>query len=101
MKALGPYINSSAIKDFHWVNNNGEWKPVSVPLGTGMVDFTEYFEEFKQLKNAGPMSMHYEYGIGNAKSRDDQNLTDKEIIDFYKTDLDKLKQMLVTAKLPV
>ena len=99
MKAIAPYISSSAVKDFIWIKNDGNWTPQSVPLETGMVDFDKYFEEFKQLENTGPLSLHYEYGIGNVKDRKDQNLTDERIVEFDKTDLDVLKGRLINEGL--
>ena len=96
MKAVAPYISSTAMKDFIWINNKESWKPQSVPLGTGMVDFDTYFEEFKQLENTGPVSLHYEYGIGGAKDRQGQDLTDAKIVEFYKTDLDELRKKMTT-----
>lgn len=93
MKAISPYITSAAMKDCIWIEENSNWKPQSVPLGTGMVDFKAFFEEFRQLKNLGPVSMHYEYGIGGLKRRDD-NLTNDKIIQFYKKDLDELKRRM-------
>ena len=95
MKAIASYISSAVIKDFIWSNNDGDWTPRSVPLGTGMVDLNSYFDEFKQLVNTGPLSLHYEYGIGNARNRKDENLTDERIEEFYKTDLDVLKKLMI------
>lgn len=39
LKRIRPYINSIVIKDVKWGVINGKWKPVSVPMGEGMVDF--------------------------------------------------------------
>ena len=86
--AIAPYISSIVMKDFVWAENNGEWAPRSVPLGTGMVDFERYLGEFKRLENTGPVSLHYEYGIGNSRNRED--LSDDRIIEFYKSDLETL-----------
>ena len=98
MKAIAPYISSTAMKDFIWFNDQ-TWKPKSVPLGTGMVNFDAYFEEFKHLENTGPISLHYEYGIGNAKDRHSPDLTDTKIVEFYKKDLDELKKRMTEAGL--
>jgi L-ribulose-5-phosphate 3-epimerase len=98
MKALAPYISSTAMKDFIWVKDKN-WQPRSVPLGTGMVDFDAYFEEYKKLKNTGPISLHYEYGMGNTKERKGQDMTDAKIVEFYKTDLDELKKRMIAAGL--
>ena len=97
MKTIAPYIATSDIKDFLWSHESGNWLPQSVPLGTGMVDFKKYFEEFKKMENACPMSLHYEYGMGQLKSREDQNLSNDEMIEFFKGDLDELKTLLIIA----
>ena len=94
MKAIAPFIGSTVIKDLIWVQENGKWRPQSVPLGKGMVDFDTYFEEYKKLPNTGSISIHYEYGIGGEKNREEKNLTDQKIIEFYKKDLDILKVMM-------
>jgi L-ribulose-5-phosphate 3-epimerase len=97
MKAVAPFITSAVFKDFIWNKENGKWKPVSVPLGTGMVDFVAYFEEFKKLKNVAPVSLHYEYGIGLGKILGDRIPSKNEIIEFYQPDLEILKEMMVRA----
>lgn len=99
MKAVAPYITSAVVKDVIWEKVNNKWKPVSVPLGTGMVDFTAYFNEFKKLENVGPVSLHYEYGIGLGKILGDRIPSENEIIEFYKPDLEHLKEMMIEAGL--
>lgn len=99
MKTIAPYITTSDIKDFLWSKESGEWKPQSLPLGRGMVDFKKYFEELKKLENKCPMSLHYEYGLGHLKNRDDQNPGEDELIEFFKRDLDELKALLINAGL--
>ena len=47
LKRIKPYINSIVIKDVKWGIVKGKWKPVSVPLGEGMVDFNRYFSFFE------------------------------------------------------
>jgi len=39
----------------------GEYKPVSVPLGEGMVNFDEYFKLIKEYNISWPISIHLEY----------------------------------------
>ena len=61
LKLLAPWIRCSDIKDFTWTGKNGKWNPVTVPLGEGVVPFTEYFSLIKSLKITGPESLHFEY----------------------------------------
>lgn len=99
LRTIGTYIHSSVIKDFLWTKDSGKWRPRSVPLGTGMVDFEAYFKEFEQLENTGPISLHYEYGLGNAKERNEESRTNDLIVDFYQKDLNALKKKLSDAGL--
>lgn len=62
LKLLGPYIQTTAIKDFHWAKDaQGRWRIHNVPLREGMVDFDAYFRLVKELGISGPLSMHFEY----------------------------------------
>jgi len=68
MQLVALWIGTTDIKDFIWEKNDrGLWRPKSVPLGEGMVDFTTYFNEFKKLNNTAPVSIHYEYDLGGAE----------------------------------
>jgi L-ribulose-5-phosphate 3-epimerase len=68
MQLVAPWIGSTDIKDFIWEKNDrGQWRPKSVPLGEGMVNFETYFNEFKKLNNTAPISIHYEYDLGGAE----------------------------------
>jgi len=71
LKLLGPWIRTTDIKDFIWYENEkSEWKIKNVPLGEGMVDFKKYFELYKKLDIAAPVSIHYEYDLGGAEHGD-------------------------------
>ena len=62
---------------------------------TGTVEeHTSHFKEFKNLKNVDPVSLHYEYGIGLGKILGDRIPSEKEIIEFYKPDLEHLKELM-------
>ena len=68
MQLIAPWIGTTDIKDFIWEKNDrGQWRPKSVPLGEGMVDFETYFNEFKKLNITAPISIHYEYDLGGAE----------------------------------
>jgi L-ribulose-5-phosphate 3-epimerase len=92
LKLIAPWVRCTDIKDFKWVETNGKWNPVSVPLGEGIVDFDEYFRIVKSEKITGPMSLHFEYPpFENSKitlsDSEKRNLFIKEA----KRDIDRLK----------
>ncbi len=63
-KAIGSHVKSTCIKDFTWEKQpDGKFKPVSVPLGEGIVDFKTYFRLLHELKVQGPVSVHFEYKL--------------------------------------
>ncbi len=87
MKLLAPWIKMTDIKDFMWEKAGNNWKPVYVPLGKGMVNFNQYFQEYLRIKLTGPVSVHFEYDLGGAqlgKSNPSMSLTD--ISALMKTD---------------
>jgi sugar phosphate isomerase/epimerase len=62
MKLLAPWIRTTDLKDFVWQQSGGRATPVNVPLGEGVVRYEEYFRLVRDLKIAGPISVHFEYG---------------------------------------
>ncbi len=67
-KILQPYINSLAVKDFHWSLKSGKWIPQVVPLGDGMVDLARFFRLIHQTGLKCPMTLHFEYPLGGAET---------------------------------
>lgn len=61
LRLIHPWIKSTAIKDFNWVQSPGKGTPQNVPLGEGIVDYDLYFKMVGDLNITGPMSMHFEY----------------------------------------
>lgn len=101
MKLLAPWIRTTDIKDFIWEKNEkGEWKIKNVPLGEGMVDFKTYFELYKALKVEGPVSIHYEYGLGGAEhGSTNPSMPLNEISNWLKKDLNFLQKQFVEFNL--
>lgn len=60
-------IQTLAIKDFKWMNNEGGAELVNTPVGEGMVDFKRYFALLKETSLDAPVSLHFEYDIGGAQ----------------------------------
>lgn len=72
--AIAPHVKHECIKDYVYTQDNkGRWTVKSVPLGTGVVDFKKYFTMRKEYGINGPMSIHYEFDLG-----DDESLPAKE-----------------------
>lgn len=93
LECIKPYINSIVIKDFKWGIVNNKWKPVSVPLGQGMVDFKKYFSILKKHKINVPVSLHVEYDLGGAeKGKSEITIPKKEVLGRIQKDLFFLKE---------
>ncbi|MDR1723242.1 MAG: sugar phosphate isomerase/epimerase [Tannerella sp.] len=88
------YVCTTCIKDFTWEKYNKTFRPVSVPLGEGIVDFKQYFEIIGAKTHRGPVSIHYEYPLlDDSKTNVAVNEQIKSMIPKIKRDLDVYKQM--------
>lgn len=96
LKLINPFISSLAVKDFYWHKKQEKWVPTVVPVGEGMIDFNFYFELLKRYKIICPITMHYEYTLGNLEKSDyTPTKADKtEIIALMKKDLDLVKSLI-------
>ena len=63
MRLMAPYIKTLAIKDFTWVTVSGKPKPVTVPMGEGMINWDLFFQTVKELNITGPLTLHAEYPL--------------------------------------
>ncbi len=96
LRLITLYIKSIVIKDFLWKKQkNGQYKPKTVPLGEGMVDFVAFFKIVKELNLQVPFSIHFEYDL---LSEEEEQLPEAEKMEKYvaviKRDVDKLKGMI-------
>lgn len=94
---LSPWINITAIKDFYWRKESGDWEIQDCPLGEGMVDFQKYFGLVKSLQVQGPVSLHFEYDLPGAELGQ-RNRTEQTIRIMHR-DLQTLRGMLADAGL--
>ena len=86
-----PYIRGLAVKDFAWGKDpKGEWQPLWAPLGQGMVRFPEFFAMVKGSGFSGPVQMHFEYSMPEAR---------EEVYAAMKRDLGQLRGYLEKAGL--
>jgi uncharacterized sulfatase len=74
-EAIASHVVHACIKDFTFVQNEkGKWGVKSVPLGTGAVDYQNYFRLRRKHSISGPLSIHYEFPLEG----DDKLLPTKE-----------------------
>lgn len=92
MELLRPYIKTTAIKDFFWIKEKNKWKIHNCPLGDGMVDFSTYFQLYKQAGISGPISLHIEYDVYT--DNDTLDAKQKKTILAMKKDLETLRRWL-------
>ena len=65
-KLAEPLLSVVSVKDFVWAKNGGNWRAEWCPLGEGMVR-PQFFETLRNSKFDGPVSMHFEYRMGEGK----------------------------------
>ncbi|WP_299016910.1 TIM barrel protein [uncultured Polaribacter sp.] len=98
LKVIKPYINSIVIKDVKWSKVKGKWKPVSVPMGKGMVDFKRYFKLLKKYNINVPVSLHVEHDLGGAeKGRKSITIPKEEVLKRIQKDLNYLQEVWKTV----
>jgi sugar phosphate isomerase/epimerase len=69
-KLVEPHLVALSVKDFTWVeqeNAKNKWREQWCPLGEGMVH-PEFFQNLKQTRYSGAISMHFEYDLGQGDS---------------------------------
>lgn len=66
-KLAEPLLSVVSVKDFVWAKNQkGDWRADWCPLGDGMVR-PQFFETLKKSEFNGPLSIHFEYQMGEGK----------------------------------
>jgi sugar phosphate isomerase/epimerase len=66
-KLAEPLLAVVSVKDFAWEKNQkGDWRAEWCPLGDGMVR-PQFFETLRKSAFGGPVSMHFEYNMGEGK----------------------------------
>jgi len=101
LKLIAPWVKCTDIKDFKWSQDaKGRWAPESVPIGTGMVNFDEYFRIVKSYNIGGPVSIHLEYP---PFERYNVEMTDQEkrklFVKEMRKDIEKVKSFLTKYQL--
>jgi sugar phosphate isomerase/epimerase len=67
-RITGPHLRGIAAKDFIWAKDaKGNWKEQWVPMGEGMVHWTEFWKMVAQSGFDGPLQTHFEYKLPEAR----------------------------------
>jgi len=95
LRLIHPHIKTIVLKDFKWVEQQrGQWRPVSTPIGEGMVDFKKYFRMLKDFNIQVPASLHMEYPLGGAESGAKQlTIGQEKVFDAMKSDLLAIRKL--------
>ena len=91
-RLMQPHINTVAIKDFIWRKKDGKWGHQYVPLGEGIVNFSQFFALLKRYRVNVPMSVHVEYDLGGAEHGKKPSINPKEVFKRIKRDLDFVRR---------
>lgn len=95
LEFIVPFIHNIDIKDAFLNFQSGKMELQYVPLGNGMVDFTQFIRLIKKFGISVPYSMHFEYDLGGADTGLPKiSVPEKVIFDAIKRDLAAFKKML-------
>ncbi|WP_136480695.1 sugar phosphate isomerase/epimerase family protein [Cognatitamlana onchidii] len=87
-------VRTMVLKDFKWVEINGKWQIMNVPLGKGVVDFKSFFKLLKKYDLRPPVSLHVEYDLGGAeKGKREISINEELVYQAMKTDLKTLQTL--------
>ncbi|MCF7560494.1 sugar phosphate isomerase/epimerase [Sabulilitoribacter multivorans] len=94
LKLIKDSIKSIVLKDYKWEKVNGQWLPINMPIGEGMVDFKKYFSLLKKYQINVPVSLHLEYDLGGAEKGNRTLTIDKNIVyNAMKKDLNTVQRL--------
>lgn len=94
LEVMRNHVYTTCIKDFTWEKEDGKFKPVTVSLGQGIVNFNKYFELINKRKHTGPVSIHYEYPLISPEYMNESISKQMErIIPVLRRDLEIYKKM--------
>jgi sugar phosphate isomerase/epimerase len=94
-RLIVPYIKTMDIKDYAWPEDKSVTRPVNVPLGTGRVNFDEFFRILREYDLHPDISLHCEYLPGGAAhGHKEITISNQEFSSLVVKDLSYLKKAL-------
>lgn len=63
LRLLSPYIKTSVVKDFKWIQEKDQILVQNCPIGEGVVDLQNYFSLVKKNDIKAPISLHFPYSL--------------------------------------
>lgn len=98
LKLMHPYIKTTIVKDYKWIQVENQRKVQNCPIGEGQVDFESYFKLVKEHNISGPISLHFPYPfIENADKISKRERMEKTVTFMRKKGVVQLKNMLKQA----
>ncbi|MEX2632857.1 MAG: sugar phosphate isomerase/epimerase family protein [Balneolales bacterium] len=98
LRLIQPRIETIVLKDFKWVESNGEWKVQDTPIGEGMVDFVSYFKMLKEFNLQVPITVHYEHSLGGAeRGRSELTIPHNKVFKAMEKDIETLNTLWKSA----
>jgi len=95
LKYIAPFIRTIDIKNFSPSLKDGKLIRENVPLDKGSVDYLKFLSMVKTLGIRCPLSLHYEYPLGDAeKGSRKPTMKKEEILTYLANDLTTLKNWL-------
>ena len=97
LNLLVPRISVIAVKDFVWQKSeDGKWAARDIPLGTGMVRHEQVLKRLREVRFAGPVSLHCEYCSIDVRPGSEE---EKRNFDHIRRDWRTLNELLARADL--
>lgn len=96
LEVVLPHVTTVAVKDGYWEKANGAWRPNTVPLGEGMVDWRRFVDLARKAGLAVPLTMHFEYPIADGVA--DPAARRRETVRVMREDLTRLRALLAAAR---
>lgn len=95
LKLLQNHIRTLDIKDYTYIQKEGDWTVKNTPIGDGAIDFKKYFQLLKDLNINAPISVHAEYDLGGANHGARKlSISAEKVVAALKQDLTRLKKMM-------
>jgi sugar phosphate isomerase/epimerase len=87
---VAPRLKMVALKDFFWQKTANGWRIEDCPLGEGQVDWAWFGSVLRDVRFAGPISLHLEYDTGGSTPRERTRLA----LDAARRDLTFARRVL-------